>query len=141
MSPAVATRPQAVQSAPTRFRSDAAPDRFMRRLLGVQDVDLREGAGAHRAFRASVLVSAVRCLVSYVLVPLLVPLLHLAGWIATPVGLLLCAVAAVNGVVSMRRFWRADHRHRWTYTGFMTVIFAILALGLVTDVTRLGGIA
>lgn len=137
----VATSRPATTGAPRGYCSTAAPDRLMRRLLRIDGVDLREGAGAHRAFRTSVLVSAVRCLVSYVLVPLLIPVLHLAGWVGTPIGLALCVVAAVNGVVSLRRFWRADHRHRWTYTGFMLVIFAILALGLGTDLNRLGGIA
>ncbi len=61
------------------FRSDAAPDRFMRRLFGVRAPGGDTGEGAHRAFRVSVVVSAVRCIVTYVLVPVLVPLLALSG--------------------------------------------------------------
>lgn len=110
----------------------------MRRVLGVGAVDLRSDAGAHRAFRVSVVVSAVRCLITYVLVPVLVPILSLGGWVAAPVGLALCAVAAVNGVVSLRRFWRADHPHRWTYTIFITVVFAILTVATVTELSRMG---
>lgn len=127
-------------SAPrhTRFRSERAADRWMRRLLGVDDVDLRSGEGAHHAFRVSVVVSAVRCIVTYVLVPVLVPILSLGGWVAAPVGLALCALAAVTGVVSLRRFWRADHRHRWTYTVFIAVVFVILAVSTATELGRLG---
>lgn len=127
------------------FRSEAIPDRFMRRLLGVDAAPLpmsgASGAAAHRAFRISVAVSAVRCLITYVLVPVLVPILSLSGWVAAPIGMALCAFAVVNGVISVRRFWRADHRHRWMYTGFIAVVFVILAVALASDLARLGVMA
>lgn len=123
---------------PGRFRSDGGADRAMRRLLGITGTDLRSGEGAHKAFRVSVVISALRCVITYVAIPVLIPILSLAGWVAAPVGLALCAIAAVNGVVSLRRFWRADHRHRWTYTAFITVVFVILAISTVTELSRIG---
>ena len=123
------------------YRSDGVADRLMRRILGVDGPDRRSTAGAHRAFRVSVVVSAIRCLITYVLVPVLVPILSLSGWVAAPIGLALCLLAVVNGVVSVRRFWRADHPQRWMYTAFIGVVFVILAVALVTDLTRLGVIA
>ncbi|GAA4282573.1 hypothetical protein GCM10022261_01040 [Brevibacterium daeguense] len=125
-------------SVPVRFRSDRAADRLMRRILGVRNVDLRSGEGAHRTFRTSVVISALRCLITYVVIPILVPILSLAGWVAAPVGLALCLVAAINGVISLQRFWRADHSHRWTYTVFICAVFAILAVSTVTELGRLG---
>ena len=121
-----------------RYRSHAPADRWMRRVLGVDEVDLRSGAGAHRTFRVSVVVSAVRCVVTYVAVPVLLPLLSLSGWVAAPIGLALCVVAAVSGVISLRRFWRADHAHRWTYTAFITVVMVILTVATVTELDRIG---
>lgn len=118
------------------FRSDGVGDRFMRRLLGITAVSRKSGAGAHRAFRISVVVSGIRCAITYVLVPILVPLLSLAGWVAAPVGIALCVVAVVNGTVAVRRFWAGDHPRRWMYTGFMGVVFAILAIALVTEIQR-----
>ncbi len=134
-------------SAPTRsgrrqpvFRSDAPAERFMRRLLGVRGLEPRPSEEAHRAFRISVVVSGIRCLITYLLVPVLVPVLSLAGWVAAPVGIALCTYAVVNGVISMRRFWGSDHPHRWLYTGFMAVVFVVLALALVSDLSRLGAL-
>jgi hypothetical protein len=121
-----------------RFRSNGPADRWMRRVLSVDEVDLRSGAGAHRTFRVSVVVSAVRCVVTYVAVPVLLPLLSLSGWVAAPIGLALCVVAAVSGVISLRRFWRADHAHRWTYTAFIAVVMAILTVATVTELDRIG---
>lgn len=123
------------------FRSDRAADRLMRRVLGLTGLDRRSTQGAHRAFRVSVLVSAVRCLITYVLIPIMVPILSLSGWVAAPIGMALCVLAIVNGIVSMRRFWRCDHRQRWMYTGFIGVVFIILAVALISDLTRLGVIA
>ena len=129
------------RAAGSGFRSDAAADRGMRRVLGVTGVDLRSGEGAHRTFRISVVISALRCTITYVAVPVLVPLLSLSGRVAAPVGLVLCVVAAVNGVVSLRRFWRADHPQRWTYTVFITIVFAILAVATVTELSRIGAMS
>lgn len=120
------------------FRSHRPADRLMRRLLRVSAPDSRAGAGAHRAFRVSVLVSAVRCLIMYVAIPVLVPLFSLAGWVAAPVGVALCLVAVVNGVVSIRRFWASDHPRRWMYTGFMGVVFVILGVAMVLEFSRMG---
>lgn len=131
----VATAPT---SAAVGFRSDAAPDRLMRTLLGIRGRQVRPSSEAHRAFRISVVVSAVRCIVTYVLVPVLVPLLSLSGWVAAPIGLALCAYAVVNGVVSLKRFWGTDHPKRWMYTAFMAVVFVVLGFALVADLTRLG---
>lgn len=120
------------------FRSSRAADRFMRRLLAITKTDAMSGAGAHQAFRVSVVISAVRCIITYVAIPILIPILSLAGWVAGPVGLALCAVAAVNGVISVRRFWGADHPHRWTYTAFIGVVFVILTVSTITELGRLG---
>lgn len=134
-------RSQSLGTSPPAYRSDGIADRLMRRILGVDGPDRRSTAGAHRAFRVSVVVSAVRCLITYVLIPVLVPILSLSGWVAAPVGLALCALAVVNGVVSVRRFWRADHPKRWMYTAFIAVVFVILAVALISDLSRLGVIA
>ncbi|MCM3661785.1 hypothetical protein M3148_12420 [Georgenia satyanarayanai] len=131
------TTSQAPAVAPLAgFRSDRTADRYMRRLLGVTGVDRKSGTGAHRAFRVSVVVSAVRCLITYLAVPLAVPALSLAGRVAAPVGLLLCVLAVVNGVVAVRRFWLADHRSRWMYTAFMGVVFTILTIAMYTEIQR-----
>ena len=137
-APAPAATAVPAPSAGARYRSDRAADRLMRRLLGIKDRDLRSGEGAHKAFRISVLISAFRCVITYVAIPVLIPILSLAGWVAAPVGIALCVIAAINGVVSVRRFWRADHRHRWTYTAFIGVVFVILTISTITELGRLG---
>lgn len=120
------------------FQSNRAADRAMRRLFGITSPTQRGSARAHRAFRLSVAASGVRCLITYLLLPILVPMLSLAGWVAAPIGMALCVLAVINGVISVRRFWRADHSRRWMYTAFIGVVFVILAIALISDVQRLG---
>lgn len=136
MSVSPVQAPQVAAHGPAGFRSQRPADRAMRRLLGVTGIDRRSGTGAHRAFRIAVLVSGIRCLITYLAIPVLVPLLSLSGRLAAPIGIALCAVAVVNGVLAVRRFWRADHPQRWMYTTFMGVVFAVLALALVHEVQR-----
>lgn len=119
------------------FRSDGVPDRVARRILGVTEVDPRSGAGAHRTFRIAVVISALRCLITYVAIPVIIPVLSLSGWVAGPVGIALCVIAAVNGILSVRRFWRTDHPQRWTYTAFIAVVFVVLTLSTWTETSRL----
>lgn len=128
-------------TAAAGFSSYGVADRFMRRLLGVREPTGGTDGSAHRAFRVAVFISAIRCLITYLLIPVLVPVLSLAGWVAAPVGVFLCVVAVINGVISVRRFWRTDHRQRWMYTIFMAVVFVILAIALSSDLSRLGALA
>lgn len=118
------------------FRSERGADRFMRRLLGVTAVNRRSGEGAHRAFRIAVVASGIRCLITYLAIPILVPVLSLSGWVAAPIGIALCVVAVVNGILALRRFWISDHRYRWMYTIFMGLVFLILAIALYSELHR-----
>lgn len=116
-------------------------DRFMRRLLRVDrqrvDRSARTEREAHRSFRTSMIVSGIRCLVAYLLIPILVPVMGFAGVLAAPIGIALCGVAYVTGVYSLRKFWVSNHRSRWMYTGFIAVVFVILAIMIAADVSRM----
>lgn len=125
-------------STATESRHSAA-DRFMRRLLRVSTTDKLVVGDAHKAFRTSLVVSAIRCLVTYLVVPIAVPLISFAGVFAAPIGIALCIVAVVNGVISVRRFWVSDHKMKWLYTWFMVVVFLVLGVALYADISRLLG--
>ncbi|MBL3678975.1 hypothetical protein D3230_06645 [Leucobacter chromiireducens subsp. solipictus] len=111
----------------------------MRRLLRVSEIKKTPfiDRDAHRNFRVAIIISGVRCLITYLLIPILVPIVGVAGVLAAPVGIVLCAIAVVNGVISVRRFWVSDHRGKWMYTWFMVFVFAVLAIALVSDITRM----
>jgi hypothetical protein len=118
-----------------RDRTSAA-DAFMRRLLRVPSSPASSRA-AESAFGASILVSTVRCLLTYVLLPLLKPVVDLRGGVGPVLGLVLGTVSAVAILASMRRFWAATHRLRWAYTAVGGAILVLLAVQAVGDVSVL----
>ncbi len=109
----------------------------MRRLLRVRTGTDASGRSAENVFSVSLLLSTVRCLLTYVLLPLLKPAIDLSGGVGPALGLLIGTVSAVAIVASMRRFWRADHRLRWGYTVIGGAILVLLAVGAVQDVVSL----
>jgi hypothetical protein len=123
--------------APIADAPRPAADVFMRRLLRVPDGATCDIAGARNAFSASVGVSAVRCLLTYIVLPLLKPVIDLSGGVGPLLGLVIGTVSVVAIVVSMRRFWAADHRMRWGYTAIGGAIVAFLAVQAAIDVAAL----
>lgn len=122
-----------VPAAPAAQRSRA--DELARRILRIED----EVPGAVFPMRGSLMLSAIRCLVTYVAIPLLVPVF---GWltpIAAPLSLLLTVVAAAMAITSLRRVWAAEWSGRWAYTAFAVVVLLALAGLLVVDVLTLLG--
>lgn len=124
------------QSAITA-QADLSPvDAFMRRLLRIPP-QADPGQTAEKVFGTSILISTVRCLLTYVLLPLLKPAIDLTGGVGPVVGLVIGAVSATAIVFSMRRFWAAGHRWRWAYTVIGGGILVLLAVQAVGDLAAL----
>ena len=85
----------------------------------------------------SLVISMARCLLTYIVLPFVAPILGLAGDVAPAVGIVVGLVAIVANVASIRRFWRADHRYRWHYTALATVIIAAMVWLIAVDLTDL----
>ena len=124
----------AMAAAPQR----SAADRRMRKLL-LLDPDAPRVSifGSEQLFGRSIAISAVRCLITYVFLPLLAPIFNLSGVYGPILGLVLGAVSMVAIVFSMRRFFAADHKYRWWYAGVGTAIFIALIFSGVHDITNL----
>jgi hypothetical protein len=126
------------------FSFDAAPvvrssaDRRMRRLLRLPvDGPRASLVEVHDAFSRSIAISATRCLLTYVLLPLLAPVLKVSGGLGPVLGLLLGAVSMVAIIAATRRFFAADHRWRWGYVVVGGGIFVLLVVQAVIDVADL----
>lgn len=109
----------------------------MRRLLRVDDGMRSSVSAAESLFGKSIAVSTVRCLLTYVLLPVLRPVLDLTGGVGPMVGLVVTAVSVVAITIAMRRFWAADHRMRWAYTAVASGIIVLLAFQVVGDIRAL----
>jgi hypothetical protein len=137
---AVSTHAEGVSASPAPITTPGRPaaDRFMRRLLRIEGAP-EPGAvfGAQKAMTNSILVSAVRCTITYLVVPILTPILGVLDVLSAPLSIVLCSLALVMSGRSLRRFWKADHSKRWHYTALVVVVWSFLAVALVKDVTQL----
>ena len=135
VQPAVDTVP-AVRPTPTRGPADA----WMCWLLRLDDATPpASDASARSVLERSLLISMARCLLTYVFLPFVAPVLGVAGGVAPALGLVIGVVAVGFNVASIRRFWRADHRYRWHYTTLSTIVIVLLMWLVVVDVIDLIG--
>ena len=109
----------------------------MRRLLRLPvDAPKATEVSARQLVEKSLLISMVRCLLTYIVLPFAAPIFGFATGVTPVVGILVGLVAIVANVASVRRFWRAEHRYRWHYTALASVI--VVALVWLVDRRRRG---
>lgn len=122
----------------TPRRSEA--DRVARRLLGLPvDGPKVSIFGAQGAFQKSIAISAVRCLITYIFLPVLRPIVDLSGGVGPMLGIIVGLVSMVAIAFAVRRFFAADHKWRWGYAGIGGSIFVLLTVQAVIDVRALLG--
>lgn len=92
---------------------------------------------ANRTFSTSVLVSAVRCTLAYVVFPWLLPAFGVAGDVGPAIGLVIGPVAIAFNVASIRRFHASDHRWKWYITALNVAVIALLCVLFVIDVREI----
>lgn len=113
-------------------------DLRMRRLLRLPiDAPLASEASARSLVERSLLISTVRCLLTYIILPFVAPAVGVGLGVTPVVGLVVGVVAIVANVASVRRFWRADHTYRWHYTALASGIVVLLLWLVVADVIAL----
>ncbi|MFQ5558015.1 MAG: hypothetical protein ACE5GB_10980 [Acidimicrobiales bacterium] len=90
-----------------------------------------------RTFSISILISAVRCTLTYVIFPWILPLLGIAGGVGPGIGLVIGTVAIVANAFTIRRFWAARHRYRVPVTVLSAGIIVLLVVLVVVDLADL----
>ena len=128
--------PPTTPSEPAR----SAADKVMRRILFL-DVNVARATPdeARKAFQTSILVATVRCLLMYIVFPFVLPALGIAAGVGPAIGLPIGIAAIVAIIMSVRRFWRADHSKRWHYTVIGATVIVFLSVLVVRDLLDLIG--
>jgi hypothetical protein len=122
--------------APTPRRSKA--DMLVRRLLFVRERPTRPSSrSAETAFQRSMLISATRCTLTYIVFPFVLPAFGVATSVGPALGLTIGSLALVCDVFAIRRFFAADHRWRWHFTIVALCVMALLTVLLLEDVVNL----
>jgi hypothetical protein len=127
----LALSPRGQVVAPDRSKADQA----MRRLLRIpEDRAPIDESETHRIFSLSIFLSALRCLLSYIVLPVVLPLIGLARGVGPAIGIPVGLLALTFDYLGIRRFWLADHRQRWAFTALYAVVGAMVFTLLVVDI-------
>lgn len=112
-------------------------DQVIRRILLLPPVTAGDPVAAQSLFGKSIVISGIRCLITYVLIPLAGPVLGLTGSVGPTLGLVVGTISIVAIVISIRRFFAAHHRWRWHYTAVGVGIIVLLLYQTVVDIGTL----
>lgn len=112
-------------------------DMFVRKLLRIQDApqNLSDEA-TYRHFRRSMTISGIRCTLTYVVFPIVLPAFSFLKGVGPIIGILVGSLALVFDTLTIRRFFAVDHRYRWWFSAVAFSIMILLTVLLVQDVSH-----
>lgn len=95
------------------------------------------GKKSERVMGYSLAFSAFRCILQYVVLPFVLPVLGVAASWALGLTMIVNVVAIVAIVASVRRMWQINYSHRWRYMALAVPAFVLLVSFLVLDISVL----
>jgi len=120
--------------------SRSRADEVVRSLLRIEDRPANvSDAVVYRSFRRSMLISATRCTLTYVVFPFLLPAASFAAGVGPVLGVLIGVFALTCDVLTIRRFFQVDHRFRWPVSIVALSVMSLLTVLLVQDLVHLAG--
>lgn len=93
---------------------------------------------AERAFSLSLLFSGVRCILQYVVLPFILPLVGIAGEFSIYISLVINVAAIAAILYSLRTFWRIGYKYRLQYLPVALTALVLLTAFIVLDIATLG---
>lgn len=97
----------------------------------------RAEAEVHNLFSSSMVLSGLRCVLSYIVLPVLAPWIGAVPLVGPAIGLPIGIVALIFDVRAIRRFFVADHRWRWVAAALYLVIMVMVSYLVVRDIVHL----
>lgn len=124
----------AAHAAATRTPADY----LVRRLLRIPEYRTAPRSDkAVSAFRKSMVISTIRCTLTYLVFPFMLPALGLVTETGLVIGMVIGILAIGCDIFAIRRFFAADHKWRWHFSAVALTVVALLAVLLVQDVVAL----
>lgn len=110
--------------------------------MALADVDTTSstpdaGDQPERLFSQSILISGIRCLLTYLLFPFIFPIIGVTSGIGSSIGLVVGTIAIVANVFSIRRFHKADHKYKWPVSALNAGVIVLLVILIVLDANNL----
>ncbi len=135
-APALASGCPVAHQAGDASRSKA--DIVVRKVLRIRERPAGvTAASAYGAFQRSMLISAVRCTLTYVVFPFVAPAVGFATGVGPVLGILIGSFAMVCDVFTIRRFFAVDHKWRWPISTIAFSVICLLSVLWVQDLIHL----
>lgn len=135
---------QAAAAGTCPVQHDAGPversraDRFVRRVLRIEERPPGvSAASAYATFQRSMMISATRCTLTYVIFPFVLPAIGIVSGVGPILGVVIGVIAMTCDVFTIRRFFQVDHRWRWQVSAIALCVIGLLTVLLVEDVAHL----
>lgn len=126
------------------IRHDGSPirrtkaDLVMRRILRIRERPAGvTAAKAYSTFQKSMLISATRCTLTYVVFPFVLPAVGVATGVGPILGIVIGVIALTSDVFTIRRFFAVDHKYRWHFSAVALAVIVLLLVLLVQDISHL----
>lgn len=128
------------------IRHDGSPirrtkaDMVVRRILRIRERPAGvTAAKAYSTFQKSMLISATRCTLTYVVFPFILPAVGVATGVGPILGIVIGVIALTSDVFTIRRFFAVDHKYRWHFSAVALAVIGLLLVLLVQDIAHLVG--
>ena len=95
------------------------------------------GDQPERLFSQSILISGIRCMLTYVVFPFIFPIVGITSGIGSTIGLIIGTIAIVANIFSIRRFHKADHKYKWPVSALNAGIIVLLVILVAFDANNL----
>ena len=92
---------------------------------------------AARLFSLSIVISGMRCLLTYIVFPWVLPVLGIAGGVGPAVGVVVGVVAIAFNLLSIRRWRASGHAWRVPLITLNSIVIVFLVVLVVLDVSDL----
>jgi ABC-type iron transport system FetAB permease component len=113
-------------------------DMVVRRVLRVRERPAGASArSAVSAFRRSMVISTIRCTLTYLVFPFVLPALGLVTETGVVLGMVIGVLAITCDVFTIRRFFSVDHKWRWHFSAVAFTVICMLTVLLAQDVVHM----
>lgn len=116
-------------------------DGIVRRVLFAQPIEPKEPTQddekTRGAFGLSVAFSGIRCVIQYMILPFVLPVIGIAGQFANIATAVINLVAIVTLIFTLRHFWRINYKYKWAYFGLAVPALVTLIAFTVLDINTL----
>ncbi|MFW5748244.1 MAG: hypothetical protein ACOCYT_01385 [Chloroflexota bacterium] len=94
---------------------------------------------AENAFGIALFFSGVRCILKYVFLPFILPLIGIAGAFSSIISLVINTMAIAAIIYSVRTFWKVDYKYKWHYIPVAAFGLLLLTAFMLLDIVELMG--